>query len=120
MLQVLLTEYRLLYRYTPVYTKRLVLDIDAAIGLRMIELVAFVLEDGGFGKNGEAMGEATRDEELTMIVFCQFHCYMLTECQGALSDVNGYVEDCALDTTHEFALCIWHALIVKTSHHAIG
>ena len=64
MLQILLAEYRLLHRYAPVNAKRLVLDIDTAIGLRMIEFVAFVLEDGGFGENGEAMGKATRDEEL--------------------------------------------------------
>ena len=39
-------------------------DIDAAIGLWVIELIALVLEDGGFGENGKAMGKATRDEEL--------------------------------------------------------
>ena len=64
MLQVLLTEYRLLHRYAPINAKRLILDIDSAIGLGMIELVAFVLEDGGLGENGKAMGKATRDEEL--------------------------------------------------------
>ena len=64
MLQVFLTEYRLLHRYAPINAKRLVLDIDAAIGLRMIELVALVLENGGLGKNGKAMGKATRNEEL--------------------------------------------------------
>ena len=44
MLQVLLAKYRLLHRYVPVDAKRFILDIDAAIGLRMIELVALVLE----------------------------------------------------------------------------
>ena len=120
MLQVFLAEYRLFYWYAPINAKRLILDIDAAISLRMIELVALVLEDGGFGENGEAMGKATRDEELTMIVFCQFYCYMLAKCRRTLADVNGYVKHCAFNTAHEFALGIWHALIVKTSHHAIG
>ena len=64
MLQIFLAEYRLLHRYAPINAKRLVLDIDAAIGLGMIELVALVLEDGGFGENGEAMSKTTRDEEL--------------------------------------------------------
>ena len=72
MLQVLLTEYRLLHRYAPINAKRLVLDIDAAISLRMIELVAFVLEDGGFGENGKAMGKTTRDEKLTIIASVVF------------------------------------------------
>ena len=112
MLQILLAEYRLLHRYAPVNAKRFILDIDSAICLGVIELVALVLEDGGFRENGEAMGKATRNEELTMIVFCQFYCYMLAECRGAFADVNGYIKYCTLDTAHEFALCIWHALIV--------
>lgn len=92
MLQIFLTEYRLLYWYAPVNAKRLVLDIDAAISFRMIEFVALVLEYGGLGENGEAVSKATRDEELTMIVFCQFYCYMLAKCRRTLADVNGYVE----------------------------
>ena len=64
MLQIFLAEYRLLHRYAPINAKRFVLDIDAAICLGMKELVAFVLEDSGLGENGEAMSEATRDEEL--------------------------------------------------------
>lgn len=62
MLQVLFAEYRLFHRYAPINSKRFVLDIDAAIGLGMVELVAFVLEYGGLGEHGEAMGKATRDE----------------------------------------------------------
>ena len=48
MLQILFTKYRLLYRYMPVNAKRLVLDVDSAIGLGVIELVALVLEYGSF------------------------------------------------------------------------
>ena len=91
MLQILFAEYRLLHRYAPINAKRFILDIDAAIGLGMIELIALVLEDGGFGEHCEAMGKTARDEELTMIVFCQFHCHMLPECWGSFADVNGYV-----------------------------
>ena len=112
MLQVFLAEYRLLHRYAPVNVKGFILDIDAAISLGMIELVALVLEDGGLGENGEAVSKATRDEELTMIVFCQFHCHMLSECRGAFADVNGYVKHCTLYAAHEFALVIWHPLLV--------
>ena len=67
MLQVFLAKYGFLNRDAPVNAKRLILDIDAAISLGMIELIALVLEDGSFGENGEAMSKATRDEELTMI-----------------------------------------------------
>ena len=119
MLQVLFAEYRLLHRYAPVNAKRFVFDIDAAIGLGMVELVALVLEDGGFGENGEAMSKAPRNKELTMIVFCQFYCYMLAECRGAFADVNSYVKDSAFDTAHEFALGIWHTLIMQASHYTV-
>ena len=120
MLQVFLAKNRLLHRYAPINTKRLVLDIDSAISLRMIELVALVLENGGFGENGEAMGETPRNKELTMIVFCQFYCYMLAECRRAFTDINGNVEDCAFNTAHEFALGIGHTLIMQSSHNAVG
>ena len=76
----------------PINAKGFVLDVDAAVNLRMIKLVALVLEYGGLGENGEAVSKATRDEELTMIVFCQFYCYMLAKCRRTLADVNGYVE----------------------------
>ena len=119
MLQIFLAEYRFLNRYSPINSKRFILDIDAVICLRVIELVALVLEDSCLGENGEAMSKATRDEELTMFVFREFHCHMLTECRGAFADVNGYVEHCAFDTAYEFALGIRHSLIVKTTHHTI-
>ena len=64
MLQILFAEYRLLYWYAPINSKTFILDIDAAIGLGMIKLVALVLEYGSLGEHGEAMGKATRDEEL--------------------------------------------------------
>ena len=47
MLQVFLAKNRLLHRYAPINAKGFILDIDATISLGVIELVAFVLEDGG-------------------------------------------------------------------------
>ena len=64
MLQVFLAEYRLFYRYAPVNTKTFILDIDAAISFRMINLIALVLEYGSLGEHGKAVRKATRDEEL--------------------------------------------------------
>ena len=92
MLQVFLAEYRLLHRYAPVNAKGFILDVYSAISFRMIELVALVLEYCSLGENGEAVSKASWNKELTMIVFCQFYCYMLAECRRTLADVNGYVE----------------------------
>ena len=64
MLQILFAEYRLLHRYAPINAKTFILDVDAAISFRMIKLIALVLEYGSLGEHGEAMSEATRDEEL--------------------------------------------------------
>ena len=64
MLQIFLAEYRLFHWYAPVNTQRFVLDVDAAISLRVIELVALVLEDGSFGENGEAMSKSSWNKKL--------------------------------------------------------
>ena len=119
MLQIFLTKYRLLHWYAPVNAKAFILDIDSAISLRVIEFVALVLEDGSFGENGKAVCESSWNKKLTMIVFGQFHCHILPKCRGAFADVNGYVEDCAFNAAHEFALGIWHTLIVKSTHHTV-
>ena len=57
----------------PVDAKGVVEDADAAVGLRVVELVALVLEDGGLAEYGETVGEALRDEELTVVVFGEFY-----------------------------------------------
>lgn len=79
MLQVFLAENGFFYWYEPVDAEREILDADAGIGLRMVEVVALILEDSSFGENGKAMGKASGDEELTMIILCQFNRNMLTE-----------------------------------------
>ena len=119
MLGIFLGEQCLLNWYAPINAEGVILDADATIVSRGVIVVALVLEDSCLRENGETVGKSTRDEELTMIVFCQFYCYMLAECRRAFTDINGYVEDCALDTAHEFALSIWHALIMQSSHHAV-
>ena len=54
-----------------------VLDRNATVSLRMVVVVAFILEDGYIAEDSEAVGETSWNEELTMIVFGQFYCYML-------------------------------------------
>ena len=64
-------------RNLPINTKAIIENADATIGFRMIEVITLVLEDGGLGEDGEAVGKALWDEELAMIVFCQFYSHML-------------------------------------------
>ena len=61
----------------PIDTEGIIKDGDTSIGFRMIEVITLVLEDGSLGEDGETMGKALWNEELTMIVLCQFYCYML-------------------------------------------
>ena len=61
----------------PINTEAIIKDRDTSIGFRMIEVITLVLEDGGLGEDGEAVGKALWDEELAMIVFCQFYSHML-------------------------------------------
>ena len=104
----------------PVDAEGVVEDADAAVGLRVVELVALVLEDGGLAEYGEAVGEALRDEELAVVVFGEFYGDVLTVGWGAFTDVNGYVQDGAFDATNEFALGEGGTLEMQTTHHAVS
>ena len=48
--------------------------------LGSIEVVTFILKDNLFRQDNKAMGESTRNKELTVVFFCQFHRYMLSKC----------------------------------------
>ena len=58
-----------IHRDLPIDAERFVEDADATIGLGGIEVIAFVLEHGGFAKDGKAVGKASWYKELTMVIF---------------------------------------------------
>ena len=66
------------------------------------------------------MSKALWDEELAMIVFCQFYCHMLAISRGAFADVNCYIKHSTFYATYQLALGIRWALEVQTSHHTIA
>ena len=66
------------------------------------------------------MGKALWDEELAMIVFCQFYSHMLPISRGAFTNIYRYIEDSAFYAADQLALGIWWTLEVQTSHHAIA
>ena len=103
----------------PINTERCIKDADASISLRCIEIVALILEDCAFGKYSKTVSEATRNEELPMVVFGQFYGYMLTVCRTAFSDVNGYIQNCTFYATNKLTLGEGRSLKVKSSHHSI-
>lgn len=36
------------------------------------------------------------------------------------ADIHGYIENSATYASNQFALCVWRALEMQSSHHAIG
>ena len=120
MLGVLLAQDGMVGRNLPVDAKAVVEDGDATVCLWVIELITLVLEHGGLAQHGEAMGEATRDEELAMIVLGEFHRHVFAKGRRTLADINCHIEHRTLHATHQFALGERWALEMQTSHHAVG
>ena len=64
MLCIFLTEQSLVSSYLPIYTKTIINDTYATLSLRMVELIALILENCRFREDGKAMSETFRDEKL--------------------------------------------------------
>ena len=61
---VLLTQESILCWNLPIDAEGVILDTDATISLRGIEVIALILEDSSLGEYSKAMGETTRNKEL--------------------------------------------------------
>ena len=103
----------------PVDAEAVVEDADATVGLGMVELITFVLEDGGVAEDGEAVGEALGDEELAVVVLCQFYGDMLAEGGTATTYVDSDVEDGTADAADELGLGEGGTLEVQAPHDAV-
>ena len=104
----------------PIDTKAIIEDADAAICLWMIELITLVLEHRCLRENGETMGKALWDEELAMIVFCQFYSHMLTVSRRAFTNIHSYIKYSTFYAAYQLALGIWWTLEMQASHHTIA
>ena len=65
------------------------------------------------------MSKTLRDEELAMIVFCQFYSHMLAISRGSPANIYSYIEYSAFYAAYQLALGIWWALEMQTTHYAI-
>ena len=66
------------------------------------------------------MSKTLWDEELAMIVFCQFYCHMLPISRGALANIYCYIEHSTFYAANQLALGIRWTLEVQASHHTIA
>lgn len=85
-----------------------------------IEVVAFVLKDGGLAEDGKAVGKASGDEELEVVVFGELYGNMLAIGGAAFADVHCHIQDGSLDAPDELALGVGWGLEVEPSHDAIA
>ena len=104
----------------PINTEGIVENADATIGFWVIKVITLVLEDGGLGEDGEAVGKALRNEELTMIVLGQLYRYMLAIRWRTLADIYSYIKYSTLYAAYQFALGIRWTLEVQATHYAIA
>ena len=104
----------------PVDAKGLVQYAYASVGLWGVEVVALVLEDRCLAEDGKAVGETFRYEELAVVIFGEFHCYVLAVGGAALADIDCHIEHLAPDTPDEFALGVRRLLEVEPAHHSVG
>ena len=102
----------------PVDAEGFVGDRDSAVSLGGVVVVALVLEHGHVAQNGEAVGEPTRHEELSVVVLREFDGDVPAICRGTLADVDGHVENASADAAHELGLGIWGSLEMESAHHA--
>lgn len=66
------------------------------------------------------MCKASWDEELTMVIFCQFCRHMLTVSRGAFTNVYCYIEHSTFYAAYQLALGIRMTLEVQASHYTIA
>lgn len=104
----------------PVNAERIVKNGYASVCFRMVEVVTLILENSSFAKYGEAMREATRYEELSVIVLCEFHSNVFAVCGRSFADVYSHVKYGTFYATHKFALRIRWTLEMQSSHDTIG
>ena len=117
---ILVTQKSFVSRYSPVNSEGLIQDVDAAICLWSIEVVAFVLEDCCHAEDSKAMGEALGDENVAMVVFSEFNSNMMPIGRATFTNIYCHIEDCSPDAAHQFALGVGRALEVESAEHAIA
>ena len=120
MLSVLVAQDGMLRGDAPVDAEAGVQDADAAIGFRMVEVVALVLEHSRLAQYREAVREAARDEELAMVVLAQFDGHVLPVGGAAAPDVHRNVKHPAANAAHQLALRERRSLKMKAAHHPVA
>lgn len=88
----------------PINREIRVIPCNCTLCLRMIEIIALVLEDHLIGKDAESMGESPGHKKLKMILFTQLHREVLPISRRILSDIYCNVENTAFYDPYKLCL----------------
>ena len=119
MLRVLVAQDGVLRWDAPVDTERTVQNADAAVGFRVVEVVALVLEHSRLAQYRKPVCEASGDEKLAVVDLAQFDGHVLPVGGAAAPDVHRNVQHPAAHAAHQFALSEWRRLEMKAAHHPV-
>lgn len=119
MTEVFVREDGLLGRDSPVDAQALVENADASVGLRMVELVALVLEDRRVAKHCESVCKALGDKELAVVLFAQLDGHVPAESGAAAAQIHRHIEHRSPHAAYKLALGKWRPLEVKPPHHPV-
>lgn len=97
---VLVREYGRSHRYTPINTQRRVHYRYTPVRLRTVVVVTLILEYGNFTQYRESVGEATRNEELPVVLLRQQARHVLSIGWRTPADIDRYVKDSTAHATH--------------------
>ena len=104
----------------PINREIRVIPCNCTLCLRMIEIIALVLEDHLIGKDAESMGESPGHKKLKMILFTQLHREVLPISRRILSDIYCNVENTAFYDPYKLCLGKGVFLEMKATEDPVG
>jgi len=107
------------FRHLPIDSQIRVVQQQSAIRFRMIEVIAFVGEDGLVAEHRETMCKALGDEELTLVILTQLHAVPLTEGGTVFAQIDSHIQDTADGAAHQFSLGVRRTLEMQTAHYTV-
>ena len=104
----------------PIDVKRRIIPSYSALTLRMVEIVALILEDSLLTENGKAVGKALRDEELPVIFPGELAGHILSKPGRAPADIHRHIQHAAGNHPHQLALGAGPFLEMQPPQHAVS
>lgn len=101
----------------PVYSKLRVVEGYAVFRLRAVIIVTLVLEFSFRAQQGESVGEASRNKELSLVFVGELHSNVFAECGRAFAQIHRYIKNAAFHHPHKLGLSMLAALKMQTAHH---